>query len=208
MSDPAAGESGAPRFELALICTGNRVRSPIAEGFLRHLLADVPVRLRSVGTMELRGAPPLPEAVEAASVLGLDISTHRARSLQEGDLSDSDLVLGFELRHLAAAVVSGRALRERAFLLAELVGLIDAVGPASDADPVERARRTIARAQMERGNGIPSARSQLVDPLGRDRAFYRSTAERLLDLCERVAIGLFGADAIRPLPRLDPQRGR
>jgi protein-tyrosine-phosphatase len=198
--------TASSRFELVLICTGNRARSPIAEGFLRCLLADLPVDLRSLGTLELGAVPPLPKALAAASAHGLDISAHRARSLSGVDLAGADLVLGFERPHLAAAVVAARAAQDRTFLIRELVELIEETQPAV-ADPVERARQTIALAHTRRGDRISTRLAELGDPLGRDRDFYRDTVQRLGELSVRLAAGLFGEGAIRPLPRLEMPSG-
>jgi protein-tyrosine phosphatase len=191
-------------FELVLICTGNRARSPIAEGFLRHLLADVPVALRSLGTLELGEAPPLPEALEAAAGVGLDISSHRARAIRGHDLSGADLVVGFERRHLAAAVVEGGAPRERTFLLTELVELLAASRLEPFGEPVERARQAVAEAHARRSEPGRAAVAELADPLGQDRSFYRNTVERVRQLSTRLAVGLFGEAAVRPLARPVP----
>jgi protein-tyrosine phosphatase len=192
-------ESQDELFDLILVCTGNRVRSPVAEGFLRHLLADLPVRVRSLGTLDLGGLPPLSEALDAASRLGLDISTHRTRTLYSEDLTQADLVLGFERSHLAAAVVDGGAPTERVFSLPELVGLIEETEPARDMEPIERARHTIAHAHARRHRDVGLPLAELADPLGQSRAVFRDTIERVRDLSERVAVGLFGRGAIRPL---------
>jgi protein-tyrosine phosphatase len=184
-------------FELVVVCTGNRARSPIAEAFLRRLLADLPVRVHSFGTLELTGAPALPEAVAAAAAVGIDISTHRARALGGEDLSQADLVLGFELSHLAAAVIDGGAPRERVFSLPELVELIESAGSAQETDPIARARQTIAAAHAQRLAESPLA--ELADPLGQSPKFYRDTVEQVRDLSVRLASGLFGRERIRAL---------
>lgn len=195
-------------FELVLLCTGNRARSPIAEGFLRDLLADLPVRVRSLGTLELGAAPALPEAIEAAAVLGLDISEHRARPLAGEDLSGADLVVGFEQRHVAAAVVDGGARRDRVFSLPELVELLDESPSQRFGDPVEQARRAIADAHAQRSGHSVSSRAELADPLGQDRSFYRNTVERVRELSTRLAVGLFGEDAVRPRDSARPAPAR
>lgn len=179
-------------FELVLLCTGNRARSPIAEAFFRDLLVGLPVRVRSLGTLEQVGAPPLREARKAASRVGLDISAHRSRALAGEDLSQADLVLGFERSHLAAAVVDGGAATERVFTLPELVQLIDVAEPAGALDPIERARETIAHAHAQRGGELSRAPAELADPIGRNTAFHRDTVEQLRELSARVAAGLFG----------------
>jgi protein-tyrosine phosphatase len=198
------GDAWDGAFELVLICTGNRVRSPIAEAFLGHLLADLPVELRSLGTLQLGEAPPLPEALEAAAVLGFDISGHRARAIHGQDLSGADLVIGFEQRHVAAAVVEGGALRERTFLLTELVELLPDSRMEPFGDPVERARQAVAEAHARRAESGATTAAELADPLGQDRSFYRTTVERVRNLSTRLAIGLFGEAAVRPLARPVP----
>ena len=194
MATPGPSED---RFELVLICTGNRARSPVAEGFLRHLLADLPVRVRSLGTLELGGAPPLPEALEAASRVGLDLSAHRSQTLRGQELREADLVLGFELSHISAAVIDGGAPRERVFSLPELVELLEQGSPSLDTHPLARAREAIAAADARRVAGTPPA--ELTDPLGRSPKFHRDTVEQVRDLSERLAIGLFGRERVRPL---------
>jgi protein-tyrosine phosphatase len=184
-------------FELVLICTGNRARSPIAEGYLRRLLADLPVHVHSLGTLELEGAPALPEALEAAARAGLDLSAHRSRALGGRDLSDADLVLGFELSHVAAAVMDGGAARERVFSLPELVELLEQARTPLETDPIERARNAIAAANALRVTGAPLA--ELADPIGQSASFHRDTVERVRDLSVRLAIGLFGRERVRPL---------
>ena len=188
----AAGPGVGRPFELVLLCTGNRARSPIAEAFLRDLLADLPVRVRSLGTLEHVGAPALREARNAAFRVGLDISAHRSRTLSGEDLSHADLVIGFERSHLAAAVVDGHAAPERVFTLPELVELIDATQPSRATDPIERAHETIARAHAQRGGELSRAPAELADPIGRNAAFHRNTVERLRELTAQVATRLFG----------------
>jgi protein-tyrosine-phosphatase len=173
-------------------------RDRLAEGFLRHLLSELPVRVHSLGTLELAGAPALPEALEAASRVGLDLSAHRSRALGGQDLREADLVLGFELSHLAAAVIDGGAARERVFSLPELVDLIERASPSLETDPIERARQMIAAAHAQRSARKPPI--ELGDPLGQSSEFFRDTVERVRDLSVRLAIGLFGRERVRLSP--------
>jgi low molecular weight protein-tyrosine phosphatase len=188
-------------FEVVLICTGNRARSPVAEGFLSRLLADLPVRVHSLGTLELAGAPALREAVEAASQHGLDISTHRARALRGEDLSQADLVLGFERNHVAAAVVDGGARPERVFTLPELVELLEESRAADEPNPIKRARRQIAAAHTRRADNVSPTPAELADPIGQSPKVFRETVEQVRDLSLRLAAGLFGEDALQASAR-------
>jgi protein-tyrosine phosphatase len=198
-------------FELVVVCTGNRVRSPAAEGFLKILLAGLPVRVSSAGVLDLGAVEALPEAIETAAALGLDLTLHRASCVVGRDLSGADLVIGFEQRHVATAVVDAKSPRESTFTLAELVDLLERVLPATSAEPAERAREAVARADALRQGRHPSPPAEIPDPLGGSMAVYRSTIGQVRDLCERLAVCLFGADAIAPLPHIasvPPARAR
>jgi protein-tyrosine phosphatase len=199
--EPAADR----QFELVVMCTGNRVRSPAAEGFLRALVAGLPVRITSAGVLDLgEDVPALPEAIETAGALGLDLTAHRAQCVLDRDLRDADLVIGFERRHVATAVVDAHARRERTFTMGELVALLQKL-PAPDApDPIERARQMIAAANALR-SGSDEPPAELADPLGGPPELYRSTLRRVRDLSQRLAAGLFGADAVQPLQPLTPE---
>jgi protein-tyrosine-phosphatase len=196
---PAAAARRSPDFELVVVCTGNRVRSPVAEGFLRVLLEGLPVRVSSAGVLDLGPVPALPETIETAAALGLDLSAHRACCVVGRDLSNADLVVGFEQRHVATAVVDAKAPRERTFTLVEIVDLLERVLPATAAEPAERARQAVARADALR-QGRGEAAPEIPDPLGSSLDVYRTTIDRVRDLSERLAVRLFGFEAVQPLP--------
>lgn len=177
-------------FEIVFVCTGNRFRSPLAEELFRQAAAGIPLRTASRGTLDLGPVPVLPEAAEEAARLGLDLSSHRARSLDGDDLTGADLVVGFERRHVARAVVEAGAARARTFTLPELVALLDEGKEPYDTEPVGRARAAIAAANAARQD--PTTVAELVDPLGKPRAVFRDTAAELQDLVGRLAGGLFG----------------
>jgi protein-tyrosine phosphatase len=179
------------RFRLVVLCTGNRFRSPLAEVLLRDLTAELPVDVSSGGTLSLPPSPALPEAIEAATRMKLDLSPHRCRHMSEAGLADADLVVGFERMHVAAAVVDGGAAAERTFTMPELVGLLRAVEPREQ-EPVARAREAVALAHRAR-SGRPQLldSNELGDPYGRSSKVYRETAERVEALCEELAARLF-----------------
>ena len=52
-------------FDVVVICSGNRFRSPIAEAILRREIEGLPVRVRSFGTMDLPSGHALSEAIES-----------------------------------------------------------------------------------------------------------------------------------------------
>jgi protein-tyrosine phosphatase len=182
-----------PIFRLDLICTGNRFRSPLAEGLLRTLAGDLPLELRSYGLYDLGPVAPLREALVAAERLRIDISGHRARPLQGESLNASDLVLGFERIHVATAVVEAQARRERSFTLPELVDLLgDAELPAAE-DSLERARLAVRAADERRGARPPGeVLPEVPDPWSQPNAVYAETARSVAELCGRLVPRLFG----------------
>ena len=137
--------------------------------------------------------------MSTAAELGLDLEAHRAQCVLGADLSSADAVIGFEQRHVATAVVDAKAPRDRTFTMIELVELVERVLPPSAETPSERAREAMARAASLR-QGRMEPPPELADPLGGSQAVYRTTIERVRDLSERLAIGLFGAENINPLP--------
>ncbi len=65
---------------ILVLCTGNSCRSQMAEGFLRELAGDK-FRVHSAGTEPKHEVHPL--AVRVMSEIGVDISTHWPKGLQE-----------------------------------------------------------------------------------------------------------------------------
>ncbi len=183
-------------LELVVVCTGNRARSPLAVGILTGLVEGLPVRVSSVGTLRLGALPALPEAVDAAARLGIDLSAHRSRWIGEGPLSDADLVLGFERSHVAAAVVDHGAPQDRTFTLPELVELLRDVDPNPAADPVAHARAAIEAAAGRRRSGRARV-PEIADPLGGSPEVFHSTAATVRGLCEELVERLFGRAARR-----------
>ena len=189
-------------FDVIVICTGNQFRSPIVEGLMRASTTRLPLRVTSVGTRDLGAAPALPEAVRLASEFGVDLTAHRARSLRGFDLSEADLVIGFELEHVAAAVVEANSKYERTFTILELISLLDEVEVADARDPVRRARAAIDSANKRR----PPAGTQLApdaqirDPLGSRPIVYRETADQLRTATRQLIDRLFGFVPYSPPP--------
>jgi len=178
-------------FSVVFVCTGNQARSPLAEALYRHYTEGVATVVTSFGTSDVGAAPPLPQALEAAASVGVDLSNHRARALRRGDLDGVDLVLGFEPFHQAVAVVEGGASAANTLLLAELVSLLGDV-PLTDADDTARARSVVAVADSRRARSRPAADTSIADPLGQpDEVMFR-IAEQIDEHVRRLVDGLFG----------------
>jgi arsenate reductase len=64
---------------ILVVCTGNSARSQMAEGLLRHRLGEQ-YEIQSAGT-DPKGVRP--EAIAAMREIGIDISGHRSKSVDE-----------------------------------------------------------------------------------------------------------------------------
>ncbi|HET8925897.1 MAG TPA: arsenate reductase ArsC [Candidatus Acidoferrum sp.] len=73
-----------------ILCTGNCVRSQMAEGLLRHL-GDAAYEVHSAGSKPNGYVSPL--AIEAMREIGLDISAHRSKSVSEFEGQRFDTVI-------------------------------------------------------------------------------------------------------------------
>jgi arsenate reductase len=71
--------SGKLLQRVLILCTGNSARSQMAEGLLRKMAGDrIEVASAGVAPTQVR-----PEAIEAMKEIGIDISNHRSKSVDE-----------------------------------------------------------------------------------------------------------------------------
>src|SRR6202795_5384516 len=112
---------------ILVVCTGNICRSPIAEGLLRNALqgrfGEAAPAVSSAGTSGVEGSDAMPESVQAAYELGVDISGHRGRRLPGGIADEADLLLCMASNH-SDVLTFEFDLGPRAFTLKELVRLL------------------------------------------------------------------------------------
>ncbi len=102
-------------MRVLFVCLGNICRSPTAEGIFRRLLEErglahrVEVDSCGIGDWHV-GKAPDPRTREAAARRGIDLSTLRARQLQDEDFVAFDYLLAMDHDNLAA--MRARAPRE------------------------------------------------------------------------------------------------
>ncbi len=105
------------------VCTANRYRSPIAaacfEAELQQREADKDWTTLSAGTWTVDGLPPLPEAIQKADELGLDIRDHRSRLITSAMIKQADLVLVMDRGQLEALQNEFHSFKSKIFLLSE-----------------------------------------------------------------------------------------
>lgn len=185
MNSAAAGPA---TFSIAFVCTANRFRSPIAAVVLTRELQRLPVRVVSRGILDVGAMPPLTQALEAARLLDVDLSRHRAQQLRDDDLAETELVIGFEARHLKAALQAG-APADVIFGLDEAVALLQKL----DRRPARRhylrsLRQTVAAADRLRDPLDPLVEIQ--DPVGRSPEDAAAIARRIHSLTVELACRL------------------
>lgn len=108
-----------PGLRVLVVCSGNICRSPLAAAILRQELAaawgvrEQELRhlgwvIESAGSFAMAGADASEHSVTAAREIGLDLRTHRARTLEQATAGAKwDLVLGMGRSHLAALAAQG-----------------------------------------------------------------------------------------------------
>jgi len=178
-------------FKVVFVCTGNRFRSPLAAAVLAAEVSSLPVEIDSLGTLDTVTMAPLEIAVAHAERFDFDLTDHRSRSLAGEDLSNTDLVIGFERRHVVSAVVDANAPFEVSFTLPELVELLD------DIDPEETEALAHARSAARLASGLRPDRAhwqpaEITDPIGEPADRQRAIALRVHELTSRLAVRLFG----------------
>jgi protein-tyrosine phosphatase len=105
---------------IAFVCSGNLMRSPMAEAFFRLSTARAGltgIQICSAGIHAIPGTKAHPWAVETSSEVGLDLSDHRAKSLTSALMSQSDVVFAMDLENKAELLSLYPKLRHKVFML-------------------------------------------------------------------------------------------
>jgi protein-tyrosine phosphatase len=111
---------------ILLICTANQCRSPLAEVLLRRALTEADLAdwsVLSAGTWAEDGRVADSRTQAVAAEWDLDLSRHRARSVDGPMLADTDLVLCMERGQLEALRLEWPAQAATLRLFSELGGL-------------------------------------------------------------------------------------
>ncbi len=86
-------------MKVLMVCLGNICRSPLAEGILRSKLlkSGIAIDVDSAGVSDYHtGEQPDKRAIEVADEFGVDISSQRARKVQDQDFTEFDLILAMD----------------------------------------------------------------------------------------------------------------
>ncbi len=107
---------------IAVVCTGNTCRSPMAETLLREQIRvrlgrEDAVRVLSAGVAAMSGSGASPQAVEVMGRRGLDLTGHASRPLDDAVMNVADLILTMTRGHRAAILAAWPDMHDRVFTL-------------------------------------------------------------------------------------------
>ncbi len=124
------------QIRILFLCTGNTCRSPMAEGFCRKIVSEklncgvdevgqMSYNIASAGVMAVGSIGASPEAVQACSEKGVEISEHRSRVLDCDEAKGCDYIFALTESHR-------RSLGERCPEAACKCVLLDGAGDIPD----------------------------------------------------------------------------
>jgi glycine hydroxymethyltransferase len=190
-----------PMATLLVVCTGNICRSPIAKGFLDHLLSERDadgVVVESAGVAAWQDSPPTAEAIEVMRERDIDLSGHLARTLDRGAIERADLIIAMTADHRDAVTMASPEAGRRSFTLKELVVLLERAErqdvDLTDFPAAQRIQAAVEAADRLRvGPERPEIRDEdVADPLGLSVEAYRASAWEIGEFTTRLADLLFG----------------
>lgn len=110
---------------ILFVCTANICRSPMAAGLFKQILKDKKSVgewiVESAGTWGLDGEPAATGSLAVMKNKGIDISGHRARSVNEDIIQSFDLILTMESGQKESLQMEFSKYSDRIYLLSEMV---------------------------------------------------------------------------------------
>jgi protein-tyrosine-phosphatase len=144
------------------------------------------IEIASTGTWGIDGSPATPEAVEAVGAFGVDLTGHRARSLDVDEAREADLVVAMTSVHV-------RELEQMVPDAAGKVVLLKQLAETEVADALPRAGLDQRLASLLAGRKPALVRAHDIDdPMGFPLAIYERTVADLRKGLERLADLLCG----------------
>ena len=187
---PGATSDG--RFQMLVICTANRCRSPLAEVIIRDAFERRGV-VASVGSAGVLpgGHPAEPGSQWAARHLGFDLSTHSSRQVTAAMIDAADIVVTMEASHVLDLVSVTPGCRSRTLTLRELA-LRAEDDSGTDVFDLDRLLEWIRAAADRPLSALLTGDLDIEDPIGRPRRAFRTTARDIGGLVDVVFDRWFG----------------
>jgi len=188
-------------FTVLLVCTANKIRSPIAEFLLRQMLeqrwpeAAQRWLIESAGLHAHGGRAMDGTAHQILVERGLDPSHFSNRTLTAPIAHDADLILALTREHRGRVVQLEPPVLNRTFTLAQFGYLLAGAEPATPTDPVSAGFDLVGRAAQARGR-LPgrTAEDDIADPIGRSVSTYRRCVGQIDQAIQQIVTAL-------PLPQ-------
>ena len=164
----------------------------MAEVLLRQRLADLGVeaRVASAGLLQ-SGQPASAHGIDILRGRGLDMSTHRSRTMTREMLSAADLLVAMAREHVREAVVMDPGLWPRTFTLKELVRRGEATGRRQAGEPLADWLARVGQGRRVSDLTGSSPDDDVADPIGGPRSAYERTAMELDGLLDRLVAVAF-----------------
>lgn len=161
----------------------------MAEALLRDRLArrGVPANVHSAGLLD-SGRPASAHGIDVLGQRGIDLDTHRSRTMSAPLLEQADLVLGMARLHVREAVVLSPQAWRKAFTLKELVRRGEDIGPRAPGQPLEEWLLKAHAGRMHTDLLGESPDDDIFDPIGSTRAVYERTADEIENLIDRLVV--------------------
>jgi protein-tyrosine-phosphatase len=161
---------------IVFVCTGNAARSVMAGAMFRELAPDWNVI--TAGTHVIEGQPMSWRTKEAMSRLGYAAEGHRSHQVSDADLASADLVVAFEIWHVAHMRKANPAAASRTATLRRWVRDL----PGTDEALADRIQRLdLATVDLE-------AWEDVEDPAGGDVEVAAGCAVQVLELTTALAV--------------------
>ena len=188
-------------MRVLFVCTANMCRSPVAAAFFRRYAARVrePVLVGSAGLLEGGHGSPR-EVLETMHDMGINLSEHQSMQVSRDVIAEADLVLGMARRHAREVVLLESGAWPHTFTLKELIRRGDKLGPREPGESLSAWLDQLHQGRERMDLVGRSAEDDVSDPLGGPLSAYRSSAEEIENLVERLTALLVPPGEFLPAP--------
>ncbi len=149
-----------------------------------------PVFVGSAGLLDGGHTSPR-EVLATMDDMGVDLSEHQSMQISPQVVSEADLVLGMARRHAREVVLLDSDAWPRTFTLKELVRRGEKLGPREPGETLPAWLDQLHQGRERMDLVGRSTEDDVSDPLGGPLSAYRSSAQEIDNLVERLTALLF-----------------